>query len=94
MSMFAGALPLPGGIADPAVFARQPEIYAYGMVSAGIYSSSTHSYALHAHSIKTLLALYSFSDRCMMICKLISLTSQSSDYDAPTPINCVAVQQY
>lgn len=22
-----------GGIADPAVFARQPEIYAYGMVS-------------------------------------------------------------
>jgi hypothetical protein len=23
---------LSGGIADPAVFARQPEIYAYGMV--------------------------------------------------------------
>lgn len=26
--------PCPGGIADPAVFARQPEVYAYGMVIA------------------------------------------------------------
>lgn len=24
----------PGGIADPSVFARQPEVYAYGMVIA------------------------------------------------------------
>jgi hypothetical protein len=29
-------LRLSGGIADPAVFARQPEIYAYGMVSFGM----------------------------------------------------------
>jgi sodium-dependent phosphate transporter len=54
-----------GGIADPTVFARQPEIYAYGMVVALAIGFLWQGWASYAGM--NVSATHSISEHCLLL---------------------------